>query len=284
MADPIPAPNAPRSAGIAANPTRADALDPTGDPIVILEWLAKRLEGYIADLECQPLPEKLLPHQIEQALLYAIRSATRTTGSLARLLSKAADTPQSHAYDEAIIHLQRALERIGTRIASLEARRQPDQIPWLRRQSLLERQEAALERLRDAQVRLKEQQERYAARRQERELAAELMQEERAFAAELAQQEQTEREMLEQLHKGKGIPLAPTTAHMTSGRAPTASALQPPETPAPSSSSVTLPRDDQRRATLARDLVRVFDPNTPTGWRLVPRGQVPKGARILPSS
>jgi hypothetical protein len=184
--------------GPTAHP-QPDTLDPATDPIDILRWLANRVEGYLTELEALPIPEDLTPAQVETALLTAFTSASRTTTSLARAIEKAADNPQSHAFDEAMAHLQYSLAQTSAQIAALEKRRQLGQLSWEQRQQVQARYRTVLDHLWVAQGREQQQRERYIARWRQRTEAAQ----EREIRAQSIQRQREHDQMLKDLKKGR---------------------------------------------------------------------------------
>jgi hypothetical protein len=184
--DPTSATAAPETDSTQPNPAQ-DPFDATADPLAIIDQITDRLVLATNDVARQPIPDDLPPHQIELALLRALRGAARTTLALARLQDKAADHPTSSLYAQGLADLQETLTATGHRLARLTARRQPAQIPWTRQQGLLERQEQAMAHLVMARVRLLEQRQRAAQRRQaraQRQQEQELRDEWRAHEAE----------------------------------------------------------------------------------------------------
>jgi hypothetical protein len=179
-----------------------DAEHAAGDPHGSLDRFAAHLTSALDTFA--ELPATLTPYEVERACAQVINGVIRTSVTLATLRERAADNPESAAFDAPIARLSALIARAQTRLAELEARRQPERIPWLQRLQVLDRYEATLARLYLTQARSQEQHELRQARRQRR--------------LEQAQQ----RELARQIGKGRQM-----AWYLRGGQAPTADT--PPE-------------------------------------------------------
>jgi len=217
------------------------ACDPVLDPLAVLDQLIALSESHISAFERQRQTDQLTPRQVELAIIHTITGAIRTTNQLARLLEEAAKAPQRTAFAEAIACFSASITRAEARLRELEAHRRLEQIPWLPRERLQLRHEAVQERLRLAQARLR----RRAEVQQERQRQRAGQQPQRA-RHHVSPDDAWAEELREDARPAELR--APDSARP--GPAPH---LPPPPEP------------------LEGDMVRIADPYTPTGWRLVPR-------------
>jgi|GEM_PF-4186668 len=139
---------------------------PAGDPLAILDSLAAHTDAAITAFA--PLPPNLSPLDVEIACIHILNGSIRTITNLARLREQAADTPESHAFDEPIARLEAIAAHNQARLHELETRRQPTQIPWRQQQQLQLRYQAVAERIYLLQGKLQRQAEIAQERRQQR--------------------------------------------------------------------------------------------------------------------
>jgi len=257
MPDPSSTPTVPPAPNADTNATTDAILD----PFTVLDQLIALTETRISDFERQP--DQLTPRQIELAIIHTITGIMRTTNHLARLLEDAAKAPHSTAFDNTIAHFSASIARSQARLRELETYRRLDQLPWLARERLRLRYEAVQERLRLAQAQLR----RRAEIHQERQRQRTQQQQERASRAAQRALDRHPRDRL----------LEPD---------PTWSDDQLPDDTWPDdlpeqADPQAQPAHSPAAAAPTADMVRIADPYTPTGWRLLPRARLPKDAHTL---